>query len=98
MTEDTIQFEIKILQEAIKALSNRGADHGPFKETYAQTAELWMAHLKRRGVVVKISAKDVLIMMAYMKLARASCGNPKQMDHYIDPCGYIALAGAVDIT
>jgi hypothetical protein len=92
MTEEANNTQTKILQEAIQALGNRGIEHGYFIDNFAHTASLWSAYL---GIGIKV--ESVPIMMALHKISRVSKGNSKQADHYVDACGYIALAGAVAI-
>lgn len=95
MTEEAANTQTSILQEAIAVLGNRSIDHGEFMRTYSHTAALWSAYLAKPGYHPNIGATDVLIMMALMKMARAKHGNAEQREHYVDVCGYAALAGAV---
>lgn len=92
MTEEATNMQTLILQEAIRVLGNRGIDHGHYKSNFNHTAVLWTAYL---GVV--INAEDVPLMMALHKISRIKVGNKNQLDHYTDICGYVALAGAVNI-
>lgn len=92
MTEEADNTQTQILQAAIIALGNRGIDHGHFVANFTHTAALWSGYLG-----TKIDPIDVPIMMAMHKISRISCGNSRQIDHYIDACGYIALAGAMKI-
>ena len=54
---------------------------------------LWNAHLGLNGY---ISPQDVPLMLGLIKLARIS-QNPKNLDNYVDWCGYGALAGEVSL-
>ncbi len=74
---------------------DRAAIYGPPEDSFHRIADLWNAFLHARGklaVMQELSPWDVAMMMALMKIARAS-GNPGHQDSYVDGAGYLALAG-----
>lgn len=77
-----------ILQAAIRATAERGSTHGSAEVNFTHTAQLWSAYM---GFTV--SAFDVAQMMVLSKISRAKTGNAGHPDHYVDQCGYSALAG-----
>lgn len=66
---------------------DRAADHGELEDTFARISELWTVYLG-----TNVTEVDVALMMALLKIARAS-GNPRHEDNYIDIAGYAACAG-----
>lgn len=68
---------------------DRAATHGDLVETHDNIAALWSAYLG-----VPISAKQVALMMALLKIARTKNGalNP---DDYVDLAGYAGIAGEI---
>jgi hypothetical protein len=50
-------------------------------------ARLWTAYCGR-----ELDYKDVLIMMALMKIGRCE-SRPGNSDNWVDACGYLSLAG-----
>lgn len=82
----------EILYKAAELVSGaRAKQHGDFRETYQRTAALWSAYT---GHAVNI--RDVLHMMALMKIARDKTTGGGNVDNAIDACGYEALAGDLD--
>jgi len=78
----------EILDTAKTLINNdRAATHGDAYKMHEVIAEMWSAILG-----VEISATQVALMMAALKLARAS-ENPDHSDNWVDAAGYIALAG-----
>jgi len=78
----------------------RAASHGPARRNHDNVAALWNAYLAiRREPAAALSAQDVALMMALLKIARTQLGaaNP---DDFVDLAGYAAIAGAVagDVT
>ena len=75
--------------DTAKGLINgdRAETHGDAYHTHEVIAEMWSAILG-----ISVSPMRVALMMAALKLARAS-RNPNHADNYVDACGYIALAG-----
>lgn len=89
-----------ILENAIECVcKSRENEYGTPENNFELIGLFWGLYLKdkypdklsqfaRNG----ISAEDVAIMMALLKIARITKGNFKE-DSYIDCCGYIACAG-----
>ena len=76
---------------------DRAEEYGDYIELHMKVAELWNAWLKiRRHSSRDLSARDVLIMMSLLKVARRECGVPKK-DSTVDGIGYLALSGPLDI-
>ena len=81
----------EILKEAMKVINNdRNADYGDAKENFDNTAELWSAYVGH-----KFSAVDVAVMMILLKVSRVRV-SPDKADHWVDICGYSALAGGLN--
>ena len=84
----------EILKTADKYVSDKRAEeHGDILENSIKISALWNAYLGLNGY---ISPKDVPLMLGLIKLARIS-ENPKNLDNYVDWCGYGALAGEVSL-
>lgn len=78
----------EILDTAKTLINNdRAVTYGDAHKMHEVIAEMWSAILG-----VEISATQVALMMAALKLARAA-SNPNHADNFIDAAGYIALAG-----
>lgn len=75
--------------DTAKSLINgdRANTHGDARETHDAIALMWSAIIG-----VPISPVHVALMMAALKIARAS-KNLNHKDNFFDACGYIALAG-----
>ena len=75
--------------DTAKALINgdRAVTHGDAHKMHNVIAEMWSAILG-----FSVSPMRVALMMAALKLARAS-QNPDHADNWADAAGYIALAG-----
>jgi hypothetical protein len=68
----------------------RDRQHGKKLENFQNIADLWTAYLGDR----KISALDVGLMMALMKVARTKSG-AHNLDDFVDGAGYLACAGEI---
>ena len=78
----------KILEQTKKLVSkDREEKHGDKVINHQNIGKLWSAYLG-----VPITAHDVAICMALLKIARAKFGNPTP-DTYIDGSAYMAIAG-----
>jgi Domain of unknown function (DUF6378) len=74
----------------------RAQQHGDFADTYSRVSVLWTAWLKiRQHPERELNARDVLIMMALMKLGRRESGNLNK-DNPVDEIGYTALSASLD--
>ena len=69
---------------------NRSRQHGDYFEDMRRTAAIWAVYLG-----VTIDPVDVPIMLTLMKVVRSRVGDTDHQDHYVDMCGYSAIAGAV---
>lgn len=63
----------------------RAKQYGDAREMFGRIAELWSALIRR-----DLSAHEVALMLAAMKLARAAYA-PMHADSWVDAAGYIAL-------
>lgn len=72
-------------------LKDRAATHGNLEDSFAHTASLWGAHLG-----VEVSATDVAVMMALLKIARIK-STPTHKDNWVDLAGYAACGGELAI-
>jgi hypothetical protein len=89
MTEITRK---SILAEAERCVcTDREAQYGPIENNFSLIARLWREYLDTDK---PITAHDVAMMMALLKIARIASGKFKE-DSYIDACGYLACAGEV---
>jgi hypothetical protein len=76
-----------ILNEASGLINgDRQKDYGTPKENFDRIARVWSVILG-----VEISAAEVALCMAGLKIARLS--NGPHHDSFVDGCGYLALAG-----
>ena len=70
---------------------DRAASHGDMEDNFARIGALWTAQLADR-LEKPITASDVALMMALLKIARAG-SNPAHLDNWIDLAGYAACGG-----
>jgi|TARA_R110000824_G_scaffold52081_2_gene144826 hypothetical protein len=87
MVDITKQTLLKTL-EAVTG--KREDDYGDKLKNHQNIADLWSIYLKR-----KITAHDVAICMALLKIARIMHSHHE--DAYIDLAGYAAIAREIDI-
>ena len=87
MVDITKQTLLKTL-EAVTG--KREDDYGDKLKNHQNIADLWSIYLKR-----KITAQDVAICMALLKIARIMHSHHE--DAYIDLAGYAAIAREIDI-
>lgn len=79
----------EVLAEAKKCIcGDRDRDYGNPKGSFEIIGKLWSDYMD-----VKITAKDVAIMMALLKVARCKYSN--KIDSFIDGAGYFACAAEV---
>ena len=86
MEKTTKNFLVKA--EGLVA-GQRHRDYGDKTDNHKNIAKLWSAYLN-----VKITAHDVAIMMALLKVARTKLGEVSE-DTYIDMAAYGAIAGEI---
>ena len=81
-----------ILAEAERCVcTDREEEYGNAENNFALIARLWREYLDTDNA---ITAHDVAIMMALLKIARIATGTFKG-DSYVDACGYLACAGEI---
>jgi hypothetical protein len=73
-------------------MRDRAAMHGDAERNFETIARYWSIHLG-----IEISAPDVAILMALLKVARLK-SNPGNADNWVDGCGYLACGGEVATT
>ena len=77
------------LEEAEKCIcGDRDRDYGSPHGSFDLIGKLWSAYMG-----IEISAKDVAILMALLKVAR--CKHSNKLDSFVDLAGYAACAGEV---
>lgn len=86
-----MSIKAQVLATATEAVTkDRTATHGSAEDNFRHTALMWSAYLG-----VNISAHDVCQMMVLSKISRAKIGKKDYADHYVDQCGYSALAAEI---
>ena len=94
--EDTKCGEPKATRESILdaakrcVCGDREQDYGSPEDNFAVIAALWTAYTG-----TDITPKDVAMMMALLKIARAKAGS--KPDTYIDLAGYAACGGELEV-
>lgn len=80
----------EILKKADECVTGtRQQDYGEAEDNFTNIARLWAAYLD-----TGISAVDVAVMMAMVKIARIKSGRYHE-DNFIDLAGYAACAGEI---
>ena len=80
----------QILEKAVTyTCGDREANYGTPEENFTAIAKLWSCWLG-----IDISAHDVAILMALLKIGRMQTGALKD-DTYIDACGYLACGAEI---
>ena len=94
--EDTKSGEPRATRESILdaakrcVCGDREQDYGSPEDNFAVIAALWTAYAG-----TDITPKDVAMMMALLKIARAKAGS--KPDTYIDLAGYAACGGELEV-
>ena len=79
----------EILQSATDIIQDRGLnDYGHPQDNMSHAAMLISAYLQ-----YPVEDYQVCAILALIKIARASTGNPDKADNYIDAAAYLALMG-----
>ena len=79
------------LDKAKKIITDdRNKDHGNYTKNLKVISNFWKVFLGK-----DISPNEVALLMALLKIARISTGKFTP-DSYIDACGYLSLAYALD--
>lgn len=84
----------EILKKAITCVcGHREQDYGSPENNFQIIANLWNAYINDdRTDGIKLTSKDVAMMMALLKVARARGDNPTE-DTFVDLAGYAACGG-----
>lgn len=82
----------ELLDETRQVLRDREVTHGRARPNLQRTADMWAPLVGKT-----ISAADVAVMLAMLKLARICEGDQYQRDHWADALGYLALAGGLTL-
>lgn len=83
-----------ILLKASELVSgDRDRQHGAKRQNFQNIADAWNAHFGAR-LTSPITAAEVGVMMALMKLARTKSGE-LNVDDFIDCAGYAACAAEI---
>tara|TARA_Y100001937_G_scaffold119858_1_gene176204 strand:+ start:979 stop:1287 length:309 start_codon:yes stop_codon:yes gene_type:complete len=83
LTKDFINTALEIVT------GDRQKNHGDKIKNHCNIGSLWSAYLGR-----EITARDVALMMALLKIARTKTGSHNS-DDYVDGIGYMAIAGEI---
>lgn len=90
----------EILNEAAKCVcGQREQDYGKPEDNFTTIGDMWVIYLEAAHPYLKksnisITAKDVAVMMALLKVARIATGHSP--DSFVDLAGYAACAGEID--
>jgi len=86
----------EIATEAARLVNgDRNATHGDMMKNHQNIADLWNAYIGNRpNWEGELTAVDVALMMALLKVARTQTGT-FNADDYTDLCGYAAIAGEI---
>lgn len=80
----------EILQTAEKMVcGHREQDYGSPENSFQAIADLWSAYLEE-----EVTALDVAMMMALLKVARIKTGTATE-DSFVDLAGYAACGGEI---
>lgn len=80
------------MNKAIELTSgDREAAHGDFQTNLKTVSAVTNELLKSRGV--KLLPEDIALILAVVKLTRATGGGHYNADDYIDGCCYVAAMG-----
>lgn len=82
-----------ILEDALSKIDgDRHEEYGDAAENFDRIAGYWNAHL---GLNAFITPRDVAAMMVLLKISRLHGDGPKDVDTYVDICGYAAIGGEI---
>jgi len=84
-----------ILQEAERLIrGERRDDYGSMDEGMQAVSGLWNAYIRTLGDPPRLTARDVIVMMILVKIARVPC-SPKR-DNWVDIAGYAGIGAVVE--
>ena len=82
---DRAEIRAKVLRTAETYVTkDRAGEHGNMEDNFKTIAAYWSEHLG-----TQVTAVDVAIMMALLKIARLRSNAPN-LDNWVDGCGYLA--------
>lgn len=85
----------EIAERAAQLISgDRNRSHGNARDNFENIAAFWNVYLQKKSGGRHLTARDVGIMMALLKVARTLTGT-HNVDDYLDGVGYLALAGGM---
>ena len=88
------------LEAAKRAVADRPNQYGKPEQNFERIAALWETHFENTGQIdpdeegIAISATDVAIMLALVKIARLEA-DPSHADSWIDLAGYAGCGAEV---
>lgn len=87
----------EILAAAQKCVcGDREQGYGSPENNFLTIGNLWTVYLAAEGKQIeRITAKDVAVMLALLKIARIASGHAKA-DNWIDLAGYAACGGEIE--
>jgi len=90
---------VNILTEAGQIVG--GPKHGDVGDSFEMLAERWTNYIRNSFAVrhhgeQMLDARDVLMMMADLKMVRFVYAPAPNRENFVDGCGYLALAGMLD--
>jgi hypothetical protein len=95
---ETFDKRGSVLLDAHKVINGQRQDvYGNPEYSFALIAEYWAAYLtgrKGNDYIIKVSPKDVAMMMVLFKTARLANG-VNHRDSYVDCAGYLGLAADI---
>ena len=90
--EDLKTIRRQTLEKAIKCVcGERENEYGSPEDNFKTIAKMWNAYL---GMEAGITATDVAMMMALLKIARIATGTAKE-DSFVDLAGYAACGAEI---
>lgn len=98
--DNNVMTRTEILDAAEKCVcGHREEDYGKPEDNFSTIAMLWSVYIRaalrnRDRDKQTITAKDVAIMMALLKIARIASGS--NQDNFVDLAGYAACAGEIE--
>ena len=82
----------EVLEAAAEIVcKDREEQYGKPEDNFGLIAKMWSIWLD-----TEVTASDVAMMMAMLKIARIKTGKPKE-DNYIDLIGYVACMAEIDV-
>jgi len=82
----------EILKEALDIINGERIDlYGNPEDSFGDVSKYWRTYLETKfDIKIGLTAKDVSMMLALMKIARET--NQGKKDNLVDAAGYIGLA------